>query len=186
MDTKEIGDKTKPSKINPGQEAFELQNRKKKGKPLINDIKPPNVIKNLIKTEPKKLHNPKTSFKDSLFAKNNITEKLDKVRDIKKTECIKIQDKDEKIDVAKLKFKNKFNDNQNGENTTKNDNCKQIVDIGNIHMSKNEKILVDEESDHDTYNLLDSAEDPDDVRSVWSEEQNPKDGLKSLNCDNVP
>lgn len=84
----------------------------------------------------------------------------------KKSEVIKIVDKNPNADIAKLKFKNKINP---GEQPSVNDD-KQIVDIGNINITKNEKILVDDESDRETYNLLDSQEDPDDVKSVWSDE----------------
>jgi len=46
--------------------------------------------------------------------------------------------------------------------------------------SKNEKIQVDEDSDRETYNLLNSDDDPDEIKSIWSDEYDPNEGLKTI------
>lgn len=162
-------------------------------KEVLKDKKKPFSINNPLKmaldpntNEPKKKGRPKIfnnitqkDTKSSKYLKDN-----DKIKDICKTnEIIKITDKEpnqDNLDISKLKFKDKNKEKQQ-------DNNRQIVDIGNINIaSGNEKIQVDEDSDRETYNLLDSAEDPDEIKSVWSDEYNPNDGLGVLNKSDKP
>lgn len=162
-------------------------------KEVLKDKKKPFSINNPLKmaldpntNEPKKKGRPKIfnnitqkDTKSSKYLKDN-----DKIKDICKTnEIIKITDKEpnqDNLDISKLKFKDKNKEKQQ-------DNNRQIVDIGNINIAYgNEKIQVDEDSDRETYNLLDSAEDPDEIKSVWSDEYNPNDGLSVLNKSDKP
>jgi len=162
-------------------------------KEVLKDKKKPFSINNPLKmaldpntNEPKKKGRPKIfnnitqkDTKSSKYLKDN-----DKIKDICKTnEIIKITDKEpnqDNLDISKLKFKDKNKEKQQ-------DNNRQIVDIGNINIAYgNEKIQVDEDSDRETYNLLDSAEDPDEIKSVWSDEYNPNDGLGVLNISDKP
>lgn len=160
MDAKEVLNKKKPLNTNnPLKMALDPNTNepKKKGRPKMFN----NITKDLAKSS--------KQLKDN-----------DKIKDICKTnEIIKITDKEpnqDNLDISKLKFKDK-----------KKDNNRQIVDIGNINIaSGNEKIQVDEDSDRETYNLLDSAEDPDEIKSVWSDEYNPNDGLGILNKTDKP
>lgn len=175
-------------KFNINMDAKEVLKDKKKDKdkanPLANPLKmalDPYTNETKKKGRPKILNN--TTVKDIKFPKGYGKDN-DKIKDIcKSNEVIKISDKEPKqpnLDISKLKFKEH-------NSKDKEHNNKQIVDIGNINItSKNEKIQVDEDSDRETQNLLDSAEDPEDIKSVWSDEQNPHDGLGILNKEDVP